>query len=327
MAYALVILEGCFALPADVECSSASTNNDDGCENQNFDIDWAEQFTHHRHLNEIAIDQAGRLHTNIPPLSLTCNAIFQEMHPRFPQEFVVHVTHNNIRPFFDRRGIFHDIERLSGVKFTEWNTTVVLHGVSKATGRADAPDIRLSNLKWWFTRCWVDGYPAFDAELYYVWNPTPLSPGGTNWGHPDPHPTEHNPAVFQRKCIDLLRYLKMLHETNIELWLEWTLELIQQWNRINDQREIITSAGATGKPMVIDYAETVGLMFDAIIGICNTVYRPHLDLRDRNIISLGNSIHMLLEAAVQAAFGDAFLASKRSQFLSSLPTAGRRRAG
>jgi hypothetical protein len=62
-----------------------------------------------------------------------------------------------------------------------------------------------------------------------------LPTGGKSWGHPGLHPINQIQAQYERKCLGIVKYLRMLHEVDAAKCKLAMLQFVQKMGRIRFQ--------------------------------------------------------------------------------------------
>jgi hypothetical protein len=153
-------------------------------------------------------------------------------------KFLIHVNHYNIRPIFERQRIFQLLANTCGIATVkEADTTVVLHTDDAHFNTNDQRENKKSNLRWWLGKYWYDGFPLFDTNLEIMFQQPPSLTGAKLWGHSGLHPVYQKKAEYQKKCFGILKYLRILSDSEPAEWKFLAGYLVDRWARQRQEGE------------------------------------------------------------------------------------------
>jgi hypothetical protein len=261
--------------------------------------------------DELVINQAGRLHANLPALSRASRQAFAETwkhNYETPAKFLVHINDYNVRFLFNRAGCLPLLQDLCGVDdITEANTTIVLHtGYTYASAG--------NKLRWWLQKHWYDEYPLFDSNLECMYQARASPTGGKSWGHPGLHPISQIQAQYERKCLGIVKYLRILHNVDAAQCKPVMLQFVEKWDELNFNHGRATSQDPKKrklylrrelqKPPPKEHPNLIGDMLDAVtevIGPGGGQYKSDWEAAAYNLAVV---TYARARNAVQAALGD-----------------------
>jgi hypothetical protein len=194
-----------------------------------------------KYRDEIVINQRVDLHSRLPGLSCASRRLLSEtwLYTYDPNyKFLIHVNHYNIRPIFERQRIFQLLANTCGIATVkEADTTVVLHTDDAHFNTNDQRENKKSNLRWWLGKYWNDGFPLFDTNLEIMFQQPPSLTGAKLWGHSGLHPVYQKKAEYQKKCFGILKYLRILRDSEPAEWKFLAGNLVDRWMRQRQEGE------------------------------------------------------------------------------------------
>lgn len=229
--------------------------------------------------------------------------------------FVVHLDSYNIRPLVERLGVFRLLADVRGVHtISEENTTVVIRN-----------SIGEDDLKWGLKKQWFEGLPLFDTNIEIMFKNVPSPTGGKSYGQSDRHPIRQLRAEFHRKCLGIIRYLRLIHIKDKAKWEEITLKMVNRLDKIKlekfvyfrSRRHRRSSPMRTPEPE--DHTDLLEVMFDAVVWVVWPVSRQHKIHWQWDAEGLARATFRMARDEARTLYGDEFEAVEGKHWQTVLP--------
>jgi hypothetical protein len=289
-----------------------------------------------KYRDEIVINQRVDLHSRLPGLSCASRRLLSETwlytyDPKY--KFLIHVNHYNIRLIFERQRIFQLLANTCGIATVkEVDTTVVLHTDDAHFNTNDQRENKKSNLRWWLGKYWNDGFPLFDTNLEIMFQQPPSLTGAKLWGHSKLYPVYQKKAEYQKKCFGILKYLRILRDSEPTEWKFLAGYLVDRWARQRQEgerryRRHVNRPTSMFKDFGVSKTEAdlvtpedwVDAVLETVIALIHFGARHYQDGWENGVSNIARSVFRQARDAAIRVLGDDFEAFEKRHGEMALP--------